>query len=53
MKDKILAVLKNKKFWSAVAVAASLAGGYSNPQAVVAVGEAVGVIIEATEQPAQ
>ena len=53
MKDKIIRVLRNKKFWAAVAISVAAAGGSVNPQAVVAVGEAVGVIIEATEQPAQ
>jgi hypothetical protein len=51
MGKKIKAVLKNKKFWAAVAVASSLAGGYNNPQAVTAVGEMVTVLIEASETP--
>jgi len=48
---KIKAMLKNKRFWAALALAAGLAGGAVKPEVVIAVGEAVGSIIEATEQP--
>lgn len=42
-------LLKNKKFWAALAVAVSALGGYQNPEAITAVGEIVGVVVEANE----
>lgn len=47
--SKLLSVLKNKKFWASVAVIASLVGGYTNPQAIVAVGEVIGIVVDASE----
>mgnify|MGYP000984468871 CR=1 FL=1 len=51
MKDRILRVLRNKKFWAAVAVSVVAAGGSVNPQAVVATGEVIGAVLEVIEAP--
>lgn len=50
MKDRILRVLRNKKFWAAIAVSVAAAGGSVNPQAVVAVGDVVSVVVESLDE---